>query len=117
MKIEKYKPSEETTLTVLMKRTLLIIGNFVKLLNQWVHSNKSITNENIILVENKKIPPNDNKIAEILNNFRSDIVKTFWIPQNVYSDLFNGDLDDTTLNAIVKYSKHPSILISNKRKM
>ena len=34
MKIEKYKPSEETTLTVLMKRTLLIIGNFVKLLNQ-----------------------------------------------------------------------------------
>ena len=57
-------------------------------------SNKSITNEKIILVKSETIISNDNKIAEALNNFFSNVIKTLEIPQNVYSDLFVGDIDD-----------------------
>ena len=70
-------------------------------------SSKSITNGKIISVENEKILPN-NEIAEVLNNFFSDIVKALVIPQNVCSGLFIGN--DPTLRAIVQYPKHPSIL-------
>ena len=57
-------------------------------------SNKSITNEKIILVKSETIISNDNKIAEALNNFFSNVIKTLEIPQNVCSDLFVGDIDD-----------------------
>ena len=70
-------------------------------------SNKSITNGKIISVENEKILCN-NEIAEVLNNFFSDIVKTLVIPQNVSSDLFIKN--DPTLRVIVQYPKHLSIL-------
>ena len=40
--------------------------------------------------------------------------KNEWIPQNVYSDLFTGDIDYITLRAIVKYGKHSSILVTKK---
>ena len=43
------------------------------------------------------------------------LIKTLEIPQNIYSDLFIGDIDDPSLRAIVKYRKHPSILAINKR--
>ena len=43
------------------------------------------------------------------------LIKTLGIPQNIYSDLFIGDIDDPSLRAIVKYRKHPSILAINKR--
>ena len=39
-------------------------------------SNKSVSNEKIILVENQKILSNDNDIAKVLNDFFSNIVKT-----------------------------------------
>ena len=41
--------------------------------------------------------------------------KNEWIPQNVYSDLFTGDIDYITLRAIVKYGKHSSILVTKKK--
>ena len=50
-----------------------------------VLSSKSITNKNIISVENDNILSNDNKIAEVLNNFFSNTTKTLVIPQNVNS--------------------------------
>ena len=46
-------------------------------------SSKSITNKNIISVENENILSNDNKIGEVLNNFFSNSAKTLVIPQNV----------------------------------
>ena len=68
-------------------------------------SNKSITNGKTILVENERVLYNDNEIAEILNNFFSNFTKALGIPQNVYSDLLIGDIDDPTLRAIVEYHK------------
>ena len=73
-------------------------------------SNKSIKNEKIILDKNEKLLSNDNEIIEVLNNFFSNVIKTLEILQNVYCDLFIGDIDDLTLRATVKYQKHPSIL-------
>ena len=68
-----------------------------------VFFNKSIANGNIILVENERVLYNDDKIAEILNNFFPNVTKALGILQNVYSDLFIGDIDDPTLRAIVNY--------------
>ena len=38
-----------------------------------------------------KILSNDHEIADVLNNFFSNVVKTLGIPQNVYFSLFMGD--------------------------
>ena len=73
-------------------------------------SNKSITIEKIVSVEIGKILSNDNEIAEGLNNFFSNIIKTLWILQNGYFDLFIGDIDDPRLRAIVQYPQYPSML-------
>ena len=40
-----------------------------------------------------------------LHNFFSNFTKALGIPQNVYSDLLIGDIDDPTLRAIVEYHK------------
>ena len=45
-----------------------------------------------------------------MNNFFSNVLKTLGIPQNVYSDLFIGNIDDPTMRYIVKCGKHASIL-------
>ena len=83
-------------------------------------SYKSITNENIISAERQKILSNDNGIADVLNNFFSNIIKKLQNHQNIYSDLFIGDTDGPRLRANVKHPKHPSILaikeIYKKRK-
>ena len=68
-------------------------------------SNKRITNRKTILVENERAFYNDNEIAEILNNFFSNVTEALEIPQNVCSDLFLGGIDDPTQRAIVKYHK------------
>ena len=60
-------------------------------------SNKSTTNGEIISVENEKKFSNDNEIVKVLNNFFSSIIKTLWIPQNGYPDLFRGDIVDPRL--------------------
>ena len=60
-------------------------------------SNKSTRNGEIISVENEKNFSNDNEIVKVLNNFFSSIIKTLWISQKVYPDLFRGDIVDPRL--------------------
>lgn len=62
----------------------------------------------------KEIILNDNEIADVFNNFFSNI-KTLAVPQNVYSDLFIGNTDESTLTAIVKYPKHASLLVIKEK--
>ena len=57
------------------------------------------------LVENERVLYNDNEIAEILNNFLSNVTKALGIPQNIYSYLFIADFDNPILSAILKYHK------------
>ena len=57
------------------------------------------------LVENERVLYNDNEIAEILNNFLSNVTKALGIPQNIYSYLFIAGFDNPILSAILKYHK------------
>ena len=79
-------------------------------------SEKAVSIHNITLIENNKIVPEDDKVAEILNSFFSSAVKDLnidYYEHFSFDDYFlckdaeNGDL---VLRAIEKYEKHPSIL-------
>ena len=72
-------------------------------------SNKVVSNEKIILVENDKIVENDKKSATVLNNFFSNIIKSLGIPQYKDAELVGQNISDQVLKAIIKYRSHPSI--------
>ena len=76
-------------------------------------SNKFV---NITLVDNKEIITNDKEIAKVLNDFFSNIIKTLNIPKKDHTDSIVKNVRDSTLKAILKYRKHPSIL-AIKRKL
>ena len=63
-------------------------------------SNKSITNEKTILAKNEKNVSYDNEIAEVLNNFLPNITKQ-WEFHKIFTLLFIGDTDDSTLRGIL----------------
>ena len=72
-------------------------------------SDKVVTSENITLLENNDIYEDDEKVANIFNNFFSNVVKTLEvsIESDPLVDEFN--LDPVTI-AIKKYDTHPSVL-------
>ena len=74
-------------------------------------SDKIVSKEQILLVENDEIISEDNKIAESLNSFFSNIAKNLKIPgyrPHNYS-LFEK-VSDPILKVILKYRNYPSIL-------
>ena len=73
-------------------------------------SNKFVNSEKIILVDNEKIITNDKEIAKVLNDLFSNIIKTLIIPQKNHADSIIENVRDSTLKAILKYRKHPSML-------
>ena len=66
-------------------------------------SNKVVSNEKIILVEN------DKKSATVLNNFFSNIIKSLGIPQYKDAEPVGQNISDPVLKTIIKYRSHPSI--------
>ena len=79
-------------------------------------SNKFVTSEKIALVDNDKIITNDKKIAKVLNDFLSNIIKTLNIPKKNHTDSIIENVRDPTLKAILNiYRKHHSILAIKKR--
>ena len=79
-------------------------------------SEKAVSVDNITLVENNKIVPEDDKVAEILNSFFSNAVKDLnidYYEHFSFDDYFLGqsvENNDLILRGIEKYEKHPSIL-------
>ena len=73
-------------------------------------SNKSKASNKITLSENEKLIINDQKCAEVFNNYFSNIVEELNIPidQNLLNDA--SLFDDPVIAAIHKYKRHPSIL-------
>ena len=78
-------------------------------------SNKVVSNEKIILVENDKIVENDKESATVLNNFFSNIIKSLGIPQYKDAEPVGQNISDTVLKAIIKYRSHPSIKAIKKQ--
>ena len=72
-------------------------------------SDKVVTSENITLLENNDIYEDDEKVANIFNNFFSNVVKTLEV--SIESDPLVDELNlDPVTIAIKKYDTHPSVL-------
>ena len=73
-------------------------------------SNKCRASNNITLSENEKLITNDQKSAEVFNNYFNSIVEklNIQIDQNLLNDA--SLFDDPIIAAIHKYKRHPSIL-------
>ena len=72
---------------------------------------KTVSKEQILLVENDEIFPEDSKTAESLNYFFSNIVKSLKIPgYKSHTDSLFENISDWILKVILKYRNHPNIL-------
>ena len=78
-------------------------------------SNKFVNSERITLVDYEKIITNDKEIAKVLNDFFSNIIETLNILQKNYTDSMIDNVRDHTLEVILKYRKHPSILAIKRK--
>ena len=74
-------------------------------------SDKIVSKEQILLVENDEIISEDSKIAELVNSFFSNILKNLKIPgHRPHNDSLLENVSDPILKVILKYRNHPSIL-------
>ena len=73
-------------------------------------SNKSIRNENIILLKNQKSIMTDHEVTKALSDFFSNAIKTLGNPKFDPSDSVTNTVNDPTQKAVLNYCKHPSIL-------
>ena len=74
-------------------------------------SDKITSKEKITLIEENEIVSNDENTAQVLNTFFSNIVGSLNIPEYVTNDPIFDNISDPIIKLIVKYRKHPSILI------
>ena len=75
-------------------------------------SDKIKFRENIILVNNERITSDEWKGANTLNNFFSNIIKNFKLPEYYVEDKLSHNLwSHPILKAILKYNNHPSIKV------
>ena len=74
-------------------------------------SDKIVSKEQILLVENDEIISEDRKIAESPKSFFSNIVKNLKIPgYRPHDNSLSENVSDPILKVILKYRNHPSIL-------
>ena len=74
-------------------------------------SDKIVSKEQTLFVENDEIISGDSKIAESLNSFFSSIVKNLKIPgYRPHNDSLFENVSEVILKVILKYRNHPSIL-------
>ena len=72
-------------------------------------SEKSVTTENITIVDKNEIYEDDEKVSEIFNDFFSNAVNNLNIPKYV-SLIQDSDESDPIMKAIIKYNNHDSII-------
>ena len=84
--------------------------------SQTLLSDKSKSDEEITLVEDKKIICEDKDNAELLNSFFSNAVKNLKISEYSDSNPLAENIPHPIFKAILKYKNHPSIIsIKNAR--
>ena len=72
-------------------------------------SGKQKASEKIILIENNVVISDDREIANLFNNFFSNITDSLKIPIWQMPTQVQTNLSDPIANAIWKYKTHPSI--------
>ena len=78
-------------------------------------SDKLTHKEKINLPESREILKTDMETAWVLNNFFSNVAQNLNISRFADSDPLIQNIKDTTLKAILKYRKHPSIIAIESR--
>ena len=79
-------------------------------LNEKDITNNRNSRETITLVNNENIESNENEVAKTLNDFFSNIVKNYKVPEyQCEDDLHNRLSSNPVLQAILKYVNHPNI--------
>ena len=74
-------------------------------------SDKMVSKEQMLIVENDEIISEGSKIAKSLYSFFSNIVKNLKIPEcKPYNDSLFENVSDPILKVVLKYRKYPSIL-------
>ena len=75
-------------------------------------TDKGQSKQNILLVDNNNIISEDKDVAEYMNNFFSNAVKSLNIPQNSYLvNNFDGEENMHNIDIIFhRYQSHPSII-------
>ena len=76
-------------------------------------SNKGASTSKITLIENDKIVSEDIEVANALNTFFSESVKSLDITELLVHMVDNTNIDDPIDAIILEYSNHPSILKIN----
>ena len=108
------KKDKKELLVELKRKKVIDNRKFWKMVKP-VISNNFVNNEKITLVDNEKSIANDKEIAKVLNDFFSNIIKTLNIPKKDHTDSIVENVGDPTLKAILKYRKHPSILVIKRK--
>ena len=70
-------------------------------------SGKTKSREKITLIEKEKLVA---KVANYLNIFFSNVAKNLEIPKYLVKESFHENIKCSTLKAVLKYRKHPSII-------
>ena len=74
-------------------------------------SDKMVSKEQILLVENDEIFSGDIKIAESLNSFFSNVLENLKIPEyRPHNNSLFENVSNLIIIVILKYRNHPSIL-------
>ena len=115
----KYTKQRNYCVTLLRKEkkkyfSSLNISNISDNKNFWktvkpFFSERDAINKKIILVENDEIITNDEEIAEIMNNFFSNVVPRLNLKEFNSDYRYDLNVDDIT-NSINKFKLHPSII-------
>ena len=72
-------------------------------------TDKGVNHDNITLVENDETVTDNKEISETLNNFFSEVVTNFNLPQYHDPTVNVDDIEDPVARSVEKYKNHPSI--------
>ena len=76
-------------------------------------SDKTISNENVTLVESEEIITDEKRVSEIFNEYFGNIVASLNIPKTEFDSKIIEGINDTVSTAIKRYELHPSIMKIN----
>ena len=88
----------------------VIDGEIFWILMKPFFSDKGLKNQNITLIDDNRLITSDHEVAETLNTFFDNVVRTLNIQAPINCINTIGNIKDPAQAAILKYADHPSIL-------
>ena len=111
--VSSFRKKKGLSITIWKPNPSQITSYFGKLLIKPSFSDKTISNENITLVESKEIITDEKRVSEIFNEYFGNIVASLNIPKTEFNSKIIEGINDTVSTAIKRYELHPSIMKIN----